>query len=175
MRKSILALFFLLSFLSCNKKHADLINVSFIEECIKSGSNKSSQIFDLILFYRCKDGKIVVSDIYKLRKIYLKIYNSLSYDNFLIKTLNQKINIECYENDTKFKINDKIEADYKSMGIDNFVKYYCVEMHDVYYQIKNGLSEEKYNTVLYILFINNYLIRVDNVSGMYKIEYNCKP
>jgi hypothetical protein len=58
------------------------------------------------------------------------------------------------------------------MKINEFRNLFCIKRGDDIYYLKRDVSDDQRNTILYYLFINNYLTRIDDYSGAFVIGKN---
>ena len=56
------------------------------------------------------------------------------------------------------------------MPLKEFLNLYCTKKKENIFIIKNNMPDESKNTILYFLFINNYITNIDDYSGTYVIK-----
>ena len=172
MNKYIIALTlsFLVCFISCNLKRKPVFNERLIENISNASADFPSYYSGIKFFCKSRDNKIILLDANEFRHLYSKEYSKLDYRSFLTKLLNQELAIEYYNNKEKFKINEDVEKHYLSMGIEDFLNYYCKKTIEDRYSLKPNIVENQKNSIFYFLFINNYQTSFDDVGGFYIIK-----
>ncbi len=168
-----LILLLLICSLSCN---SSVQNVPFSKSLIKSiaeeQSNLPSRFSNLLFFCKCLDNEILSLSVYGLKEVYLNEFGYTSYYDFLTNLLNQKIAIKCRDQSQRFKMNENVRKRYKDVNLNEFLDFYCTKEGNNLFGLKNSTTNEQQNTVLYFLFINNYLISFDDYSGIYVVRKN---
>jgi hypothetical protein len=155
--------------LSCKTKHNLLFNENLIQRIAHEDQNLPSQFFNLF-FCKCQSGEIVSLSVYDLREIYRNEYSGVEYSSFLSNLLNQRTSIQCKDRSDNFKIDENVRKRYEEMSLNEFLAFYCTERNQVSYYLKKDVTSEQRNTVLYFLFVNNYLTDVDDYAGFYVIS-----
>lgn len=166
----IFILILLACFISCNNKQ----DISFSQKLIKSISEEDksypSRFFNNLFFCKCQNEEVSILSIYELREVYLKEFNHINYKNFLTELFNQKLLINCTIQNKQFRINEEVKKNYIKMPLKEFLNFYCTKKKDNLFFIKNDVADEFKNTILYYLFINNYITNIDDYSGTYVIK-----
>ena len=171
MNRTINLLIFLTLFccLSCKTKHNLPFNENLIQRIVNEDQNFPSQFFNLF-FCKCQSGEIVPLSVYDLREIYRNEYSGVEYSSFLSNLLNQRTSIKCKDRSDSFKIDENVRKRYEEMSLNGFIEFYCKKRNQVSYYLKKDVTIEQRNTVLYLLFVNNYLTNVDDYAGFYVIS-----
>ncbi|MDE5494230.1 hypothetical protein [Elizabethkingia meningoseptica] len=168
-----------LALISCTKSNID-VSDKFIKE-ISTVDNEDNDITKLyipenatnLLYLKLDNNKMLCMNTLEVKDIYDKSYKKdyKTFYLFLKKALNQKIDISInhiernnviifdLENNILNKSNDLIKKEYLKK-IDN----------DNYYFAPGSISLNQKQTVLYKMFIDNYLISFDDYSGNYMIK-----
>jgi hypothetical protein len=94
----------------------------------------------------------------------------MEYSSFLSNLLNQRISIKCKDRNDIFEINEDVKKRYEETSLNEFLEFYCTKRNQVSYYLKKDVTSEQRNTVLYFLFVNNYLTNVDDYAGFYIIS-----
>jgi len=172
MRKliKVLIITILISNLSCNQKQKIHFNQNFINSISEEDKNYPSRFFNLIFFCKCQNEEILFLNIDDIKEIYLKEFKDMEYKTFLTKLFNQRIKIHCAGQKTRFKINEIVKNNYLKLRTEDFVSFYCEKKRDNLFWLKTNFPEDQKNTVLYFLFINNYLANVDDYKGVAVIK-----
>jgi hypothetical protein len=155
---------------TCNTKR----HVPFSERLIKNISeedqNNPSSFYNFQFFCKCQDNKILPLNIYEIREVYLKEFSHIDYQDFLTDLLNQRIDIQCKNHNEKFTINETVQKLYKEKNLNDFINFYCSEKSNNLFWQKNNIPDNQRNTILYFLFVNNYLTSIDDYSGAFVIR-----
>lgn len=152
--------------LSCSNAKID---TSFIHRIAQEDVKFPSQFSNVIFFCKGVNNTFLIMDIYQLRELYKNEFADLSYYNFLENVLNQKIVINSAQY-TGFEIDDKVDSLYMKININKFRDFYCIQRGENIYYLKREVNDVQRNTVLYYLFIHNYLTRIDDYTGAFVIR-----
>jgi hypothetical protein len=157
----------MISILICCKT-SDKIPISnnLIEKIAKEDQAIPSQYSNLNLFIQCEDNKIAMINVHYLREFYRSSHHNSDYETFLKSLLNQSVRLDCKNVSNKFELDSSIYAQYDKIGLKPFLSSYCKQIGVKIYNLNKDLSENKTKTVLYILFINNYMSAQDDYLGM---------
>jgi hypothetical protein len=166
----IFILILLSCFLSCNTKYDTVLNQKLIKNISEEDKNYPSRFFNVLFFCKCKSDEISILSIYEIREVYLKEFNHIKYKDFLTELFNQSLLINCDTQGKKFWINEIVKKNYLKMPINEFLNFYCTKKSDNLFSLKNEIADEYKNTILYFLFLNNYLANIDDYSGTYIIK-----
>lgn len=166
----IFILILLFCFLYCNAKHDIVFNQKLIKNISEEDKSYPSRYFNVLFFSKCQNDEISILSIYEIQEVYLKEFNHVKYKDFLTELFNQKSLINCDVKDKKFWINEVVKKNYLKMPINEFLNFYCTKKSDNLFSLKNKIPDEYKNTILYFLFLNNYLTNIDDYSGAYIIK-----
>ncbi|MBF4515206.1 hypothetical protein IRZ71_02580 [Flavobacterium sp. ANB] len=182
--KKILTLLLLFCFLiSCERKESN-----FSEEMIEKlafhdeGKNASVTVnlYSIIeLYIRTNEDGIFVTNgelLYQSYKMYYQ-KNYKTYKEFLETVLNEDYVFDASNQKIilleNFKLNPKTEKEYDSLGFDRFLKKYSKpslgenENED---ELNNLIIQpDEFSTISYLLYLNGYDIRVDDIHPRYLI------
>jgi len=172
MRKlnEILILLFMVCCISCNTKHDISFNQNLIKSISEEDENLPSRFFNSLFFCKCQNEEILILSVYELREVYLKEYKHTNYKDFLTELFNQKLLVNCNIQDKQIRINEEVKKNYLKMPLKEFLNLYCTKKKENIFIIKNNMPDESKNTILYFLFINNYITNIDDYSGTYVIK-----
>ncbi len=173
--KKILTLLLLLCFLiSCERKEQN-----FSEEMIeKLAFNKVTNRYLFIdLYIRTNENEIFVTNgefLYQSYKLYYQkkyktfkeFLETVLSEDYVFDVSNQKIILL-----QNFKLNPKIEKEYDSLGFDEFLKKYSKPSFNENEDELNNIiiKPDEFFTISYILYLNRYDLRLDDLRGRYCI------
>lgn len=164
-------IFFLtLCCISCNTKNEVAFNKNVIERIAKEPDSLPSQFSGILFFCKCQDNEILNLGVKELKETYLNESIDLDYYTFLTDLLNQKKTIQCISSSNKFTINEDICNQYKKLGINGFLSFYCTSNGNNSFYLKNNIPDNQKNTIFYYLFTNNYLTSFDDYMGIFVIK-----
>jgi hypothetical protein len=118
------------------------------------------------------DSVFLIEDARELEEIYSVWPYNMDYKDFLTEVLNQKTILHPHYKTIKFALNKKVASKYKQNGLKKILKSYCIKIvrsDRDRYRLKKGLSEIELYSVMYFLFINNYLTEFSDESGIYSV------
>jgi len=165
----ILILLFFAFCLSCNTNH----EISFDKKLIKSISDENkylpSRFFNLFFFCKCQNEEISILSVYELREVYHNGFKNMYYKDFLTELFNQKLKVDCTLLNNKFKINADVQKNFLKMTLVDFINFYCVKKRENIFWLKNDIAEESKKSILYFLFLNNYITNIDDYNGSFVI------
>jgi hypothetical protein len=153
----------------CKNENIIHINDNLIISMAKEDQKYPSQYGGLILFAKCEDNKIAWLDVEYLREIYRQATFKSDFETFLRNVLNQKQKISFNNIKRKFEPDYNILDQYSKLGIKEIIGSYCRKLDDRYF-LKNDITENKTYTVLYLLFLNNYMTTSDDYIGKFVIR-----
>lgn len=173
--KKILTLLILLCFLiSCERKEPN-----FSEEMIeKLAFHKVINKYLFIdVYIRTNEDEIFVTNGELLYQSY-KMYHQKKYKtykefleivldkDYVFDASNEKIILL-----QNFKLNQKTEKEYDSLGFDKFLKKYSrPSFNDNGDELNNLIIQpDEFSTISYLLYLNRYDIRVDDIHPRYSI------
>jgi hypothetical protein len=157
----------MISTLTCCKTN-DKIHISdnLIEKIAKEDQILPSQYSNLNMFTKCQDNKIGLIDVHYLRDLYRSSIHTTDYETFIRNVLNQSLKIDCKDVPNKFELDSSIYHQYDKIGLKSFLNSYCTKKGANRYHLNKDLTINKTNSVLYILFLNNYISSKDDYLGM---------
>jgi len=155
--------------LACDNRDSYQFDEKIIERVGTESVNFPSFFSSSLFFVKCTSNQIGVLQIQELREIYRNEYYDLEYMEFISLSLNQALDfndkdINCFD------VTPDIENVYRKGGIKSIIEKYCVTVDDQTFKIREGLIRTEINSILYYLFINNYLNFFDDVRGNYYIK-----
>ncbi|WP_417366300.1 hypothetical protein [Flavobacterium beibuense] len=127
------------------------------------------------IYMKVKSDSICKTDILNLHYVY-RVLNSNSkketLENFIYNAINQKTIFESglyfYPNEC-FTLTDSITEYYNNHSFDAFLNRYCKEQSNGTYHFKGNMEKEM-PTISYHLYLNDYGMSQDCVSGYYIIH-----
>lgn len=166
--KKYLALvtFFLSIHLSCTENNID---PSIILKIAQEDVNIPSQFSNVAFFCKGVNNTILFLDVYQLRELHKNEFHNITFYDFLKNALNQKIVIKSTRYNS-FEIDKTVDSLYKKMNINRFRDFFCIQRGDNIYYLKRDVIDVERNTVLYYLFIHNYLTRLDDYTGAFVVR-----
>jgi hypothetical protein len=165
----------ILVFTSCTKFN---INDKFIKEiAIIDNDKKNGPIAYIpekatnLLYLKLNNGKMICTNSLELQSIYVNYYKKdyQTFYAFLDKVLNQKININSDFANKIDAITFDLEEDIVDKSNEMIQKKYFDKNNDKYYFYPKNLPLNERQTILYKMFIDNYLISFDDYGGKYII------
>lgn len=166
-KKIAVLLFTIISSLTCCKtKYNIQISDNLIARMAKEDQMIPSQFSNLNLIARCLDNKIAIIDAHYLRELYRSSIYTTDYETFIRNLLNQSLKIDCKDVSNKFELDSSIYHQYDKIGLKSFLNSYCSKKGANRYHLNKDLTINKTNSVLYILFLNNYMSSEDDYLGV---------
>jgi hypothetical protein len=156
--------------LACKTDKAVFISEKFLQSISSEQESYPSQYSNVLFFCKCSANKILYLNIYELREIYKMEYRNNSYYEFLNDALNQRLILNCGEQYNEFQINETVNKNLKKNGINKFIDLYCTKNGTDLYWLIRDIKEDQRSTILYFLFVNNYITRTDDISGAFIIK-----
>lgn len=160
----------LLFYISCNKRNGYEFDKKLVEKIALEKTDLPSKFSSIPFFGKCSDNKVAEIYIQDLRALYRDKWQNLKYQEFLEQALNQKINIEYQGKIECFDLDKNVAEAYENDGFDNFLNSYTENKSSGRLVLKSMIKENQINTVLYYLFLNNYLALYDDNIGKYYIN-----
>jgi hypothetical protein len=158
----------------CETQNKIHISDNLIERIAKEDQKFPSQFGNLIFFVRCDDDKIIRFEVHYFRDLYRLSTLNIGYETYLRNLLNQNLKINCnnvFNNTTKkFEPDSAIYSHFNKKHLKEFINFYCRKRGDDYILNEKDLTENQINTVLYLLFVNNYMSGSDDYLGAYIIN-----
>jgi hypothetical protein len=164
-------IFLILIHLSCSVNNIDPLDESFIRKISQEDVHIPSQFSNVAFFCKGLNHTILFLNVNQLREIHQSKFANITYYDFLTDALNQKIIIKSIQYNN-FKIDKTIDRLYNRMNINEFRDLFCIQRGADIYYLKRDINDIQRNTVLYYLFIHNYLTRLDDYSGAFIIGKN---
>lgn len=177
--KKILTLLILLCFLiSCERKEPNfseemIEKLAYMQEDPKLGLLPSHYLsFDLYVKKRGKE--IYKTNNHDLFFYYKKNYSEecISFQKFLNAVLNQDFLLdENFDDKYYFKLNQKVEKEYISLGFDRFLKRYSEDNvgKEKLRLNKSIIKKNELSTIKYLLYKNRYDVGFDDYHATYYI------
>lgn len=171
----ILLLFFVLS--SCNNSNIH-ISDKFINEIARiNDEDKDSSISYIpekatnLLYLKLSNGRIICTNALELQSIYVDYYKEhyITYYAFLTEALNQSININPNQIQKIDVIIFDLEKSILNKSVDMIEREYFEKNDKIYSFYPKKMSLNQKQSILYKMFIDNYLISFDDYEGKYII------
>lgn len=164
---------------SCNNKKlvSEKVSNFLSSETIKSIPKKGelinfSKYRNIPVFVKLNNGTLIKTKTEVLYYLYQKKYQKSikNFNDFLFKSFNQDIQFSLFEFEKydyeNFVLEYETEKYYLNENLNNFFsKYLLNEDKVLYVNGKEMKNLQQYQTVIYILFINNYYATIDDYSG----------
>lgn len=172
----MIRIFFILFFISCiicscNKKSSVPFDEKLILEIANESTEFPSKYNSLTFFGICEKNKVRVLSVNELRFIHKKKYNQMKYKDFLSQVFNQKLDINYVDKIKCFELDQEVTNKYNdSSNVEEFIGLYSKKNNQKNHILKNDIPEKKLITIMYYLFLNNYLVTFDDYIGIYFIE-----
>ncbi|MBP2619692.1 hypothetical protein [Chryseobacterium jejuense] len=165
---------FMLILVSCSKSSIQ-INDKFIQEISKINDNEASTISYIpdkatnLIYIRLSDGKLASTNALELENVYQDHYknNFQSFYIFLKQVLNQKTSINSNDISKSDVIIFDIDKKIFNQSTSLIKEIYLEKDKEMYYLYPKNLSLNQKQTILYKMFIDNYLISFDDYEGKY--------
>ncbi|MBV8328521.1 hypothetical protein [Chryseobacterium sp.] len=169
----ILILSFGLLFCSCKNEKA---NPEFIEKLSAIENGLPSPYFNYYLFLKTKDGELIETNIIFLYKLYQDHYSQDYKNNF------KGFLTDLFSEDKPLKMDDvnlykgkgyllniyDIDKKILNMNIEDIKKEYLQSEQESFILIPNKVANiSSLKTVLYEMFINGYIITINDYGGGY--------
>ena len=155
----------------CNQiKKQEGISETLIKKIVNENINYPSSFSSYLFFGTCTDAGIFQLSVYDLREIHSKDFNNLKFDVFLTQFLNQKISVNCNGRFEKIIINPEVAGIYEKNGVSKLLNKYCERKGSQRLLFKKEINDRMKYSVLYFLFLNNYISNFDDYSGEYIIS-----
>lgn len=151
---------------SCNDRKVFKFNEKLIDRIANENLEIPSQYNSVILFCKCGENKIALTHMQELRGIYKNRYNKMMFSQFVEDVLNQKLDISYKDKIKCFSLDSKVKEKYERNSFENFVNLYCDKLDGVY-RIKKNIKESQFKSILYYLFVHNYLTVFNDYEGYY--------
>lgn len=152
---------FIALFISCQVKDSNNFDENLVKAISIEKTDLPSKFSSIPLFCRCSNSEVAEVYINELRYLYKNESDNLDFERFLNQILNQKIKIKT----TKikcFKLNTKVVNSYKKNEFKVFFNLYTEKLGSGRVVLKSKIKDEELNSVLYYLFLNNYLSSYDD-------------
>ena len=149
---------------ACHDTSSNFFDAKLLDRIIKE-KPESPILKNSKLFGKCGQSGIVSFPTKELRFIYKDKYKNLDYFEFVKLALNQKIDLDYPRGVPCIYLDSEVEGFYKKNIFEAFMTRYCKKINDEKYRLNIDLEERQLNTVLYFLFLNNYLNFYDDMSG----------
>lgn len=162
-------LFLLIILTSCAKEKE--INY-YKTYSIENKKNEPTKRNYYVLFCKNSSGQICLVESYEIFYRYKKSHIAEKYDVFFNNILNQKVPMKAGSVDhVCFKIDKKIEDEYKTLDRNDFLLKYAYKSADKKrYIINNKLVGDNNLCVAYFLFKNGFAITFNNYLGSYYVN-----
>jgi hypothetical protein len=165
-----ITILFLLLLVSCHHKQKTSFSKHTIEFIANESPNYPSKFSNTSFYGKSFDNKIITMNVYELKEIYSSSHSKISYSDFLTQLLGQRVIVSDTVGGKLFTLDKQIEEKYSAMDFSSFLKEFCETANNHRYYLKHEITENQRNSILYFLFINNYLNYFDDISGTYTIK-----
>lgn len=174
---SILLLLFVFVLYSCNKSNIHISDKMIKEIASINDENKDNSVSYIpevatnLLYSKLTNGKIVCTNALELESVYIDYYkdNYKTYYDFLTETLNQRININPNQIQKMDIIVFELDKSVLNKSNDMIKREYFERNGKIYSFYSKKMSLDQKQTILYKMFIDNYLISFDDYDGKYII------
>ncbi len=153
----------------CKTQNDLTIKYNLIKEISQEDQNLPSQ-FNYIFFCKCQNNQVVRLNVYQLRELYKDSASNTDFETYLMTVLNLKSKIDCKNFNTAFELDPEIKGQYEKKGKGYLLKSFCRKSGKDRYYLNIDIPQYQRNTVMYFLFINNYMSREDDHLGTYVIR-----
>lgn len=172
--KNVLCIIAILAFCFCSKKK----DKNHCQETIKTTEKITDSLFNDygIMFVKIDGNKFASTNDNHLKRFYNRYFSDKypSFKAFATDAIAEKIVFEEDKfkgrNIVIFNLDKSIETEYGHSGITHLLNKYCEKERDDYAIKNHNLSDAKFFTILYFLFINGSRISFDDVGGFYTIK-----
>lgn len=167
----IIALFV---FSFCSKQKDEIYNTK-AEEIITKPIHSLFSDYG-IMFVKMKNNTVASTNSNHLKRFYNRYFSDKypTFEAFASDALTQKIAFESDKfkgrNIVVFTLDKSIEAQYNNSGITYLLSKYCKKGKSDYTFKNQNLSDDKFFTILYYLFMHGNRISFDDVGGFYTIK-----
>ncbi|WP_417354918.1 hypothetical protein [Flavobacterium sp.] len=127
------------------------------------------------IYMKVKGDSICKTDILNLHYVYSSLHSNAekgTLEDFIYNAINQKTIFDSglyfYPNEC-FTLTDSITQYYNRYSFDSFLDRYCKKQPDDTYHFKNNMEKEM-PTISYYLYLNDYDVNQDCVSGYHIIH-----
>lgn len=155
--------------ISCNDVKAFEFNEKLIYKISNENLEIPSQYNSVILFCKCGKKEIALTYVQELRGVYKNRYNKMMFSQFVKDALNQKLDISYKDKIKCFSLDSNVKEIYEKNSFENFVNLYC-DKFEGKYRMKKNIKENQFNSVLYYLFLHNYLTVFNDYEGYYYVQ-----
>jgi hypothetical protein len=154
----------------CNDKSKYYISEKLIQSISEEDSSFPSKYNGIIFFGKCTNDEIMVLDIKQIRDIYLSDYSHLEYKSYISELFNQQLTLNFDLGYPKYVLSTEVKYNYRNLNFESFINMYCIKTNNSNFVLKNNSNNEiNKTTVLYYLFLNNYLTIFDEHTGIYVV------
>jgi len=150
---------------ACNDKSSNSFDLKLIEIIIKE-KPEYPILISSTLFGKCNETGVVGFPTKELRFIYKAKYKNLEYAEFVKLALNQKLDLNYSGGVTCFSLDLEVKNFYNNNQFEIFLDKFCKKVNNTEYRLKYDINEKQINSILYFLFVNNYLNFYDDMSGI---------
>ena len=155
--------------MACEKNKINTFDEKLIEK-MAGQETKLPSVFSSIPFFGiCSNNRVALVYVQDLRAIHTAKYKKIGYSEFLQKTLNQQISVEYQDKIECFDLDKDVTTDYESKDFENFLHSYTEKTSSGKLALKPSVPEDNINSILYYLFLNNYLASYDDYIGKFYI------
>ena len=125
---------------------------------------------DMLFFPTEEKGQIGYITIFGLRRNLLndKKYTNCNLDSLVSEALKGNHPFNCYELEGCFEPSNHIENSYKKLSFKSFLEKFTQYLDTRnYFMIRNELTENEKETVVYFLYLNGYYTSYDDYENRY--------
>lgn len=119
-------------------------------------------------------NELVYFDIDELRRLYfgkliINVTNNLTFDEFVLYVIENRINLGCDVFGECFLIDNTISEEYLKIGFSKFKEKYTLDIfaNDVILLNINNLTRAEILTIIYFFYLNNYFTNWSDYEGYY--------
>jgi hypothetical protein len=174
---TILLLLFVFALSSCSKSKIHISDKIIREIASINDENKDNSVSYIpekatnLLYLKLSSGKIICTNALELQSVYVDYYKEdyKTYYAFLTNALNQRININSNQVQKIDIIVFDLDKSILNKSNDMIEKEYFEKNNKIYSFYPKKISLNQKQTILYKMFIENYLISFDDYGSKYII------
>ncbi len=168
--KRVIGLFLILFFASCKDNKGSAFDEKVVEKIAQESTEYPSEFSSIPFFGKCSNNQIGLVYLQDLRAIHTLKYKQLNFLEFLNKSLNQEITIDYLDKIKCFDLDKSVTLLYESNDFYTFLNLYTVKTKSNRTALKKEIKTNQIETVIYYLFVNNYLTSYDDYIGKYYVD-----
>jgi hypothetical protein len=168
--KNIIVFFLITCFASCNENKKSIFDEKVIEKIALENTEYPSAFSSTPFFGKCSSNQVCLVYVQDLRAIHALKYKQIDFLEFLKKSLNQEITIDYQDKIECFDLDKNVTLFYQGNDFNSFLNLYTKKTKSNRLALKKGIKSDQLETVIYYLFLNNYLTSYDDHLGKYYVD-----